>query len=166
MISGQIYPSKPPQCEFVSDSNTWSVLPDNRIFLSLPVNAEMYRRKVWFSFGYSGAVDASFVIDGEVRFSYRGERIFALPVQYNARTGVTNGSDCDVYWSTLSDVIQPSNPILNDEPLVGEVGTLHLGACPFRGTFVCDKIEFVASRLSLGGANLVAFLACQSEYPY
>lgn len=169
MLTGQIYPATTPGCEFVHDSGSWVNSTLGETPLTLVTNAQMYRRKIWWSFAYYGAADANFMIDAEVQFSYKGERIFALPVQYNARQSTANNSPVDVFWSSHSTPVNPASFILNDEPIMADItgSSIFLGANPFRGTFICDKIQLrVFRKLLTGTERMYAFLACQSEYPY
>lgn len=168
-VGAYITPERAPGVEFVYDKNSWQT-PLPSIPFSLRVNPEMYRRKIWFAFGYVGAADANFNIDSRVVFSFKGETIFELPVQYNINSSNTVGAPCDVYWSANPVIVNPIDFVLNDEPMFASGGSGHitaLGATPFRGTFVCDKVEWKVIRSKLTGTErLYAFLVVQSEYPY
>jgi hypothetical protein len=166
-IGAKIFATQGPACNFVHDLQTFSSPLASRP-MTLIVPPDMYRRKVWFSAGYVGALDANFMIDSEIVFSYKGERIFGLPFQYNSRSGTAAGSPCDIFWSANPSIVNPGAFVINDEPLFADVsGTVTLGATPFRGTFVCDKVEWQVSRSLLTGAEkLYAMLAVHSEYPY
>lgn len=166
-IGANIFASQGPACNFVYDLQSYTTPLSSRP-MSLIVPPDMYRRKVWFSAAYAAPTDANFMIDSEIVFYYKGERIFALPFQYNARAGTTAGSPCDIYWSTNPTIIDPSSFVINDEPLFADIqGVVNLGATPFRGTFVCDKVQWEVARSKLTGAEkLYAMLAVHSEYPY
>lgn len=167
-IGAKIFPARPPGSEFVHDLNSWTSATFSNKPFNLPVNPEMYRRKIWFAVGSNAVADANFMIDSVLRFSYKGERIFELPFQYNSRSASAVGSPCDVYLSANFTIVNPSDYVLHDEPLFASgAGITALGATPFRGTFVCDRVEWIASRYLITGAEKVfAFLAVHSEYPY